>query len=81
MDSSRPFSTPFSTTITLSNEQFPKNEFEVEEMKDIPYREAAEALIYLAKHARPDIAHALGVVSRYCENPGIEHWKAIKRIF
>nr|GEW01275.1 Gag-Pol polyprotein [Tanacetum cinerariifolium] len=30
---------------------------------------------------RPDIAHAVGVVSRYMVEPSREHWKAVKRIF
>ncbi|GKA84396.1 hypothetical protein Tco_0805991 [Tanacetum coccineum] len=29
---------------------------------------------------RPDIAHAVGVVSRYMAEPGKEHWEAMKRI-
>jgi hypothetical protein len=27
---------------------------------------------------RPDIRHAVGVVNRYMENPGKEHWAAMK---
>ena len=27
---------------------------------------------------RPDIAHAVGVVSRYMANPGKKHWEAVK---
>ena len=27
---------------------------------------------------RPDIAHAVGVVSRYMASPGKEHWEALK---
>lgn len=29
---------------------------------------------------RPDIAHTVGVVSRYMNNPGKEHWMALKWI-
>ena len=29
---------------------------------------------------RPDIAHAVGVVSRFLSNPGKEHWAAVKWI-
>lgn len=29
---------------------------------------------------RPDIAHAVGVVSRYMNNPGKEHWMVVKWI-
>ena len=27
---------------------------------------------------RPDISHAIGVVSKYMENPRKEHWNAVK---
>ncbi|KAG2763652.1 hypothetical protein PC113_g25627 [Phytophthora cactorum] len=30
---------------------------------------------------RPDIAYAVGYVSRFMENPQEEHWVAVKRIF
>eukprot|EP00253_Pinus_taeda_P017080 PITA_17080 len=29
-------------------------------------------------YTRPNIAHAVGVVSRYMNNPGKEHWMAVK---
>ena len=29
---------------------------------------------------RPDIAHVVGVVSRYMNNPGKEHWEVVKWI-
>jgi hypothetical protein len=29
---------------------------------------------------RPDIAHAVGVMSRYMNNPGKEHWEEVKWI-
>ena len=30
---------------------------------------------------RPDIVHAVGVVSRFLKNPGKEHWEVVKWIF
>lgn len=29
---------------------------------------------------RPDIAQAVGTISRYMANPGREHWKTVKKI-
>ena len=29
-------------------------------------------------NTRSDISHAVGVVSRYMENPGKEHWEVVK---
>ena len=28
---------------------------------------------------RPDIAYVLGMLGRYQSNPGIDHWKAVKK--
>ena len=36
--------------------------------------------MYAMVCTRPDIAHAVGVVSRYMNNPGKEHWKAVQWI-
>lgn len=45
-----------------------------------PYRELIGSLMYLAIGTRPDIAHAVGVASRYLDKPTIVHEKAAKRI-
>jgi transposase InsO family protein len=50
------------------------------EMKEVPYRSAVGSLIYLVTGTRPDIAVATGEVAKFCENPGRQHWAAVKRI-
>ena len=45
-----------------------------------PFREAVGALMHLMTATRPDIAFAVGYVSRFMENPQVEHWTAVKRI-
>ena len=47
---------------------------------DVPFREAVSALMPLTTATRPDIGFAVGYVSRFMENPQVEHWMAIKRI-
>ncbi|GJR84705.1 retrovirus-related pol polyprotein from transposon TNT 1-94 [Tanacetum coccineum] len=42
---------------------------------------AVGSLMYVMVCTRPDIAHAMSVVSRYMAHPGKEHWNAVKRIF
>ena len=49
-------------------------------MSKIPYSSAVGSLIYAMVCIRPDIAHAMGVVSRYMNNLGKEHWKAVQWI-
>uniref|UniRef100_A0A2N9EJV5 PGG domain-containing protein n=1 Tax=Fagus sylvatica TaxID=28930 RepID=A0A2N9EJV5_FAGSY len=41
---------------------------------------AIGSLMYAMVCTRPDIAHAVGVVSRYMSNPGKQHWEAVKWI-
>ena len=45
------------------------------------YRELVGSLLYLALGTRPDISYAVGIVSRYLEQPKIAHEMALKRIF
>ena len=37
--------------------------------------------MHLTTATRPDIAFAVGYVSRFMENPQVEHWIAVKRTF
>ncbi|CAN0915054.1 Retrovirus-related Pol polyprotein from transposon TNT 1-94, partial [Linum grandiflorum] len=37
--------------------------------------------MYAMVCTRPDIAHAVGLVSRFLSNPGKTHWEAVKWIF
>nr|CCA14813.1 integrase putative [Albugo laibachii Nc14] len=59
-----------SSRLVLSNEA---NKF------DAPFREAVGAMIHLMTTTRPDIAYAVGYVSRFMENPQQEHWTAVEQ--
>ena len=45
------------------------------------YQSAVGSLMYAMLGSRPDIAYAVGTVSRFCTNPDGQHWAAVKRIF
>ena len=49
-------------------------------MSRVPYSSVVGSLMYAMVFTRPDIAHVVGVVSRYMNNPGKEHWEAVKWI-
>jgi hypothetical protein len=49
-------------------------------MSRVPYSSTISNLMYAMVCTRPDIARAVGVVSRYMNNPRKEHWEAIKWI-
>ena len=64
----------------LSKADEPRNPEEKEEIRKLPYREAVGALMWTATMTRPDIACAVRAVSRFCENPGPVHKKAVMKI-
>ena len=49
-------------------------------MSKVPYASAIGNLMYAMVCIRPDIAHAVGVVSRFMSMPGKQHWEAVKWI-
>ena len=57
-----------------------KNDFEREHMKNIPYTSTVGSLMYAQVYTRPNIAFAVGILRRYQSNPGIDHWRATKKV-
>ncbi|GKF96752.1 hypothetical protein Tco_0292573, partial [Tanacetum coccineum] len=47
-------------------------------MAKVPYASAVGSVMYTMVCTRPDMTHAVGVVSRFMSNPGREHWEAVK---
>ena len=78
VNDANPRTTPLANHFKLSKEQSPKTAKERDHMALVPYASAVSSLMYAMVCTRPDIAHALGVFSRYMANPGKEHWEAVK---
>ena len=49
-------------------------------MSKVPYVLAISSLIYTMVCTRPNIAHVVGVVSRFMSRLGKHHWKTVKWI-
>ena len=64
----------------LNNMMCPTAREEKENMNKVPYSSIVESLMYAMVCTRPNIAHAVGVVIRFLENPEREHWEALKWI-
>ena len=73
MQNAKPVSIPLASHFKLSKEACPKTREEIAHMSKVPYASAVGSLMYAMVCTRPDIAHAVGVVSRYMNNPGKEH--------
>jgi hypothetical protein len=80
MQNEKPVSTPLAIHFKLTKEMCPKTHEEIEYMYRVPYSSTVGSLMYAMVCTRPDIAHAVGVMRRYMNNPGKEHWEAIKWI-
>ena len=49
-------------------------------MANVPYASTIGSLTYAIVCTRPEITHAVGVVSRYMSNSGKQHWEVVKWI-
>eukprot|EP00253_Pinus_taeda_P021771 PITA_21771 len=59
----------------------PKTQEEEEDMSHVPYASAVSSLIYEMVCIRLDIAHAMGVLSKFMSKLEKEHWTTVKRVF
>ena len=48
--------------------------------KDFKYRAHIGSLMYASVGTRPDIAYSTSQVSRFLDNPSVEHQQAVKRL-
>ena len=80
MENAKAVSTPLPGHLKLTKDMCPKTQEEKDKMSKVPYASVVGSLMYAMVCTRPDIAHAVGVVSRYMSHPGIEHWNAVKWI-
>ena len=64
----------------LSKSQCPQDEKERAEMEKVPYAFTVGSLMYAQVCTHPDIAFAVNALGRYLSNPGLNHWKAVKKV-
>ena len=50
-------------------------------MRNVPYLSAIGTLQYLCTMTRPDIAKAVSFLGCFSQNPGPQHWLAVKHLF
>ena len=73
MHGSKLVKVPIPIGVKLSADQCRKTREEEEDMSHVPYASAVGSLMYAMVCTRPDIAHAVGVLSRYMSKPGKDH--------
>nr|GEW40079.1 retrovirus-related Pol polyprotein from transposon TNT 1-94 [Tanacetum cinerariifolium] len=80
MDKAKVVSSPLTPNFKLTDKDCPSSKKNIKKMDRVQYASAVGSLMY-AMVTRPDLAHAVGVVSRFLSNPGKKHWEAVKWIF
>ena len=67
--------TPLGSGVKLSRDDSPTTETEREAMCEFPYQSLIGTLMYaMLATQQPDIAFAVGALSKYSSNPGRAHW-------
>ncbi|KZV56002.1 hypothetical protein F511_12701 [Dorcoceras hygrometricum] len=69
MTEAKPVSTPLASHFKLTEALLPSTKQEQDYMNKVPYASVVGSLMYAMVCTRPDIAHAVGVVSRFMSNP------------
>jgi hypothetical protein len=80
LENAHPVRTPMVHGEPLAHSMSPTTPSAKARMADVPYRELVGSLMYANVATRADIAHPVGVVSQFSQNPGELHWLAAKRI-
>lgn len=81
MSQDKPVMTQLAQHFKLSLQDAPSTEVEQEYMEKVPYSSAVGSLMYSMVCTRPDLSHAVSLVSRYLGKPGKQHWEAVKWIY
>ena len=81
MKHAKPIGTPFGGHFKLSKKSCLSSTKEKENITSIPYSSTIGSLMYDMVCTLLDIAHVVGVVSRFMVNLGKNHWEVVKWIF
>ena len=73
MENYKPVSTPLAAHFKLNASTLPSTDEEKDYMNKVPYSSDVGSLMYAMVCTRPNLAHAVSVVSRFMGNPGKAH--------
>ena len=72
---------PLPTGFIPTNDDSPVSEAQKDEVKhrfkNLHYRSAIGAILYMSCCTRPDVCYAVNKLAKYSNNPGIKHYKAL----
>ena len=77
-DDLKPSSIPIDPCQLLGRSQCPSSLTNIAQMKNVLYREAVGALMYISMGTCPDIMFAVSTVAQFLDNLAWVHWEALK---
>ena len=80
MENVKAINTPLPNHLKSTKEMCPKMQEGEDKQSKVPYALVVGSVIHAMVCRRPNIAHVVGVISRYMSHLGIEHWNAVKLI-
>lgn len=80
MEDSKPITTPLAPQFKLKSLTKADALEQAAKCERVPYTNVVGSLMYAMIGSQPDLAHTVGVVSRFMSKPGMDHWQAIKWI-
>ncbi|GJU57139.1 hypothetical protein Tco_1234905 [Tanacetum coccineum] len=80
MKNSKRGTIPMQEKLRLSKSQGALTPAEIRRMQNIPYASAVRSIMYAVRCTCSDVAFAQNITSRFQQNPGDEHWTAVKNI-
>jgi hypothetical protein len=72
--------TPLSSSVRLTKDDCPQTDEERRAMEGVPYASLLGSLMFAMLATRPDIAFAVGSLSKFSSNPGLVHWRELKHV-
>jgi hypothetical protein len=79
MHACNPTSAPIVKGDKYGSFQSPRNQYEIDQMKSVPYALAVGRLIYAQVCTSLNLAFVIGMLGRYQKNLGIDQWNGIKK--
>jgi hypothetical protein len=70
---------PIVKGIKFGKFQCPRNQYETDEMKAVPYASVVGSLMYDQVCTHPDLVCVTGTLGRYQKNPDKPHWDGVKK--
>jgi hypothetical protein len=79
MHKCNPTSAPLVKHVKFENFQCPRNQYEIEVMKAVPYASTVGSIMYAQIYTCLDLAFVTEMLDRYQKNPDKPHWDGIKK--